>query len=77
VFDPGMFQSALGNLALSSTQISGVRVPQWIGQSKAYYLFPHKIEGGTIFDYGSYRDYWNPNLNGDLRTFDVYLGCSW
>jgi hypothetical protein len=76
-FDPGMFQSALGNLAFSSTQISGVRVPQWIGQGKAYYLFPHKIEGGAVFYYGSYGDYWNPNLNGVLRTFDIYVGRTW
>lgn len=76
-FDPDLFQSALGNLALSSTQISEVRVPQWIGESKAYYVFPHRIEGGAIFCYGSYRDRWNPNLNGDLRTFDLYLGRSW
>lgn len=76
-FDPGMFQSALGNLALASTQISAVRVPQWIEQSKAYYLFPHRIEGGVLFNDGSYRDRWNPNLNGDLRTFDLYLGRSW
>ena len=67
-------------------------VPQWIGQSKAYYLFPHKFEGGLLFYYGSYRDYWNngrmvassvsppvfaPNLNGDLRTFNIYVGRSW
>ena len=52
-------------------------VPQWIGQSKAYYIFPRKIEGGLLFYYGSYRDYWNPNLNGDLRTFNVYVGRSW
>ena len=76
-FDPGMFQSALDNLALSSTQISAVQVPQWIGQSKTYYLFPHKIEGGMVFDYGSYSDHWNPNLNGVLRTFDVYVGRVW
>jgi predicted CXXCH cytochrome family protein len=76
-FDPSLFASALGNLSLSSTQISEVNVPQWIGRSKAYYLFPYKIEGGTIFDYGSYRDRWNPNLNGALRTFDLYLGRSW
>jgi predicted CXXCH cytochrome family protein len=76
-FDPGMFQSALGNLALSSTQISGVQVPQWIGQGKAYYVFPHKIESGTVFYYGSYADHWNPNLNGVLRTFDVYVGRTW
>jgi len=76
-FSPDMFQSALGNLAFSSTHISQVRVPQWIGQGKAYYLFPHKIEGGTVFYYGSYGDYWNPNLNGVLRTFDVYIGRTW
>jgi hypothetical protein len=76
-FDPVMFQSALGNLALSSTQISGVKVPQWIGQGKAYYLFPYKIEGGTVFYYGSYGDHWNPNLNGVMRTFDVYIGRTW
>jgi predicted CXXCH cytochrome family protein len=76
-FDPmGLFPAALGNLEFSATQISEVSVPQWIGQSKAYYLFPHKFEGGLIFYYGSYRDYWNPNLNGDLRTFNVYVGRS-
>jgi hypothetical protein len=76
-FDPGMFQSALDNLALSSTQISEVKVPQWIGHGKAYYLFPHKFEGGMVFYYGSYADQWNPNLNGVLRTFDVYVGRTW
>jgi len=78
LFDPSgvMFPAALGNLNTISTQISGVSVPQWIGQSKAYYLFPHKFEGGLIFYYGSYRDYWNPNLNGVLRTFNVYVGRS-
>jgi hypothetical protein len=75
-FSPSMFGAALGNLNTISTQISEVTVPQWIGQSKAYYLFPHKFEGGLIFYYGSYRDYWNPNLNGDLRTFNVYVGRS-
>jgi predicted CXXCH cytochrome family protein len=77
VFDQGMFQSALNNLALSSTQISEVKVPQWIGRGKAYYLFPYKIEGGTVFYYGSYGDQWNPNLNGVLRTFNVYVGRTW
>jgi hypothetical protein len=76
-FDPVMFSAAQSNLGFSSTQISEVIVPQWIGQSKAYYLFPHKFEGGLIFYYGSYRDYWNPNLNGVLRTFNVYVGRSW
>jgi predicted CXXCH cytochrome family protein len=75
-FSPSMFAAALGNLNTISTQISEVSVPQWIGQSKAYYLFPHKFEGGLIFYYGSYRDYWNPNLNGVLRTFNVYVGRS-
>jgi len=78
MFDPnGLFPSALGNLAFSANQISGVVVPQWIGQGKAYYLFPRKIEGGLVFCYGSYRDYWNPNLNGVLRTATVYVGKSW
>lgn len=77
-FDPsGLFPSALNNLAFSATQISGVIVPEWIGQGKAYYLFPRKFEGGFVFYYGSYRDYWNPNLNGVLRTFNVYIGRSW
>jgi predicted CXXCH cytochrome family protein len=77
VFDPGMFQPALGNLALSSTQISEVRVPQWLGDAKAYYILPHKVETGAVFHYGSYGDYWNPNLNGALRVIDVYIGRSW
>src|SRR5690349_22085044 len=76
-FDPVLFAQALGNLQLSATQVSQVIVPQWIGQSKVYYLFPGKLEGGLIFDYGSYRDFWNPNLNGVLRTFNVYVGRSW
>lgn len=76
-FDPNLFQSALDNLAFSSTQISEVKVPQWIGEGKAYYRFPHRIEGGTLFNYGSYGDHWNPNRNGVLRTFDVYIGRTW
>ena len=44
---------------------------------KLNYIFPYRIEGGALFDYGSYGDYWNPNLNGVLRTFDVYLGRTW
>jgi predicted CXXCH cytochrome family protein len=76
-FDPGMFSAALNNVNFAATQISQVIVPEWIGQSKAYYLFPRKFEGGLIFYYGSYRDYWNPILNGVLRTFNVYVGRSW
>ena len=78
VFDPnGLFPSALNNLELSATQISEVIVPQWIGEGKAYYLFPRKFEGGFVFYYGSYRDFWNPNLNGVLRTATLYIGRSW
>ena len=76
-FDPVMFQAALNNLTFSANQISGVTVPQWIGQGKVYYLFPRKFEGGFVFYYGSYRDYWNPNLNGVLRTATIYVGKSW
>lgn len=78
IFDPnGLFPSALNNLQFSATQISEVTVPQWIGQGKVYYLFPRKFEGGFVFYYGSYRDYWNPNLNGVLRTATLYVGKSW
>lgn len=76
-FAPGLFQGALNNLAFSATQISDVIVPQWIGQAKGYYLFPHKFEGGVVVYYGSYRDFFNPNLNGVLRTFSFYVGRSW
>lgn len=77
-FDPdGLFPSALSNLQFASTKISQVIVPQWIGQGKAYYLFPRKFEGGFVFYYGSYRDYFNRNLNGVLRTFTLYAGRSW
>jgi predicted CXXCH cytochrome family protein len=77
-FDPGgLFPSALGNVQFCATQVSEVIVPEWIGQGKGYYLFPRKFEGGLVFYYGSYRDYFNPNLNGVLRTFSLYVGRSW
>jgi len=76
-FSPSTFGSAQTNLNFTATQISEVMVPQWFGQTKAYYEFPHKFEGGLLFYYGSYRDYWNPNLNGTLRTFNIYVGRSW
>ncbi len=76
-FDPVFFAAALNNVNFASTQISEVIVPQWIGQTKAYYVFPRKFEGGLLFYYGSYRDQFNPDLNGVLRTFNVYVGRSW
>ena len=77
-FDPmGLFPAALGNVQFAATQVSQVTVPQWIGQSKVYYILPRNFEGGLIFDYSTYRDGLNPNLNGVLRTFNVYAGRSW
>ncbi len=76
-FDPVGFGQALGNVQLGATSVSEVIVPQWIGQSKIYYHFPAKFEGGLVFYYGSYRDQLNPDLNGVLRTFNVYIGRSW
>jgi len=76
-FDPVGFSAALSNVGFAATQVSEAIVPQWIGQSKVYYHFPNKFEGGLVFYYGSYRDYWNPNLNGVLRTFNLYVGRSW
>lgn len=78
IFDPnGLFPSATSNVQFASTQISQVIVPQWIGQSKVYYLFPAHVRGRAGVYYGSYRDYWNPNLNGVLRNFNVYVGRTW
>ena len=49
-FDPsGLFAPSVANVQFASTQISEVVVPQWIGQSKAYYRFPNKFEGGLVF----------------------------
>ena len=77
-FDPdGLFPASLGNVQFAANQISQVIVPQWIGQSKLEYQFPRQFEGGLIFYYGSYRDYWNPGLNGTLRTFNLHVGRSW
>lgn len=73
----GTAGTALCNAFLSSTVVSQVIVPQWIGTGKLYYEFPRKFEGGVVFYYGSYRDYFNPNLNGVLRTFTIYAGKSW
>jgi predicted CXXCH cytochrome family protein len=76
-FDPVKFGLALQALQLGATQVSQVIVPEWIGQSKVYYLLPYKFNAGLLFYYGSYRDILNPNLNGVLRTFNVYIGRSW
>jgi hypothetical protein len=87
LFDSALFGQALstglngdpnqGALKFASTQISQVIVPQYIGQARLYYVFPHRFDGGVIFYYGSYRDQLNPNLNGVLRTFTVYVGRAW
>jgi hypothetical protein len=74
---PGQVCSALAALQLASTQISQVIVPQNIGEAKIYYLFPRKFNAGLLFYYGSYRDVWNPNLNGVLRTYSFYVGRNW
>jgi predicted CXXCH cytochrome family protein len=76
-FDPVLFQQALDALQYGATQVSEVVVPQWIGESKAYYMFPHKFNAGVVIYYGSYRDAWNPQLNGVLRTFSIYAGRTW
>lgn len=76
-FDPVLFQQALSATQLGATQVSEVVVPQWIGESKAYYLFPRKINAGVVVYYGSYRDVWNPQRNGVLRTFSLYAGRTW
>jgi len=75
--DPALFQQALNVFGLASTQISQVIVPQNIGQAKIYYHLPRKINAGFLFYYGSYRDVWNPNLNGVLRTYNFYVGRNW
>lgn len=75
--DAVLFQQALGTLGLAAAQISQVIVPQSIGQAKLYYALPRRFDSGVIFSYGSYRDYLNPNLNGVLRVYSVYVGRSW
>ncbi len=77
IFDAGVFQQAMGALALGSTLGSQVNVPQLIGQGKLYYLLPHGFDTGVLFYYDSYRDFTNPNLNGILRVYSVYFGRSW
>ena len=76
-FNPGLFGQALGAVGLGATQVSQVNVPQLIGQGKVYYLLPHGFDAGFLLNYGSYRDYTNPNLNGILRSYNIYFGRSW
>jgi hypothetical protein len=76
-FDPGLFGQALGAVGLGATQVSQVNVPQFIGQGKVYYLLPRGFDAGFLLYYGSYRDYTNPNLNGILRSYNIYFGRSW
>ncbi len=77
LFDPVLFQQAMGVFNLAATQISQVIVPEFTGQAKLYYVLPRKFDSGVLFSYGSYRDEVNPNLNGVLRTFSFYVGRSW
>ncbi len=77
VFDPVAFGQALDALQLGSTAVSQVLVPEWIGSSKLTYRLPEGFFSGLLFYYGSYKDYLNPGLNGDLRTFTLYLGKTW
>jgi len=76
-FNPDLFQQALSAIELGSTQGSQVNVPQFIGQGKFYYLLAHGFDAGVLLNYGSYRDYTNPNLNGILRVYSIYFGRSW
>jgi predicted CXXCH cytochrome family protein len=76
-FSQNNFLLALQETSVSSTTISAVSVPQWIGHGKVFYRLPRGFNAGLNFDYGSYRDYWNPELNGDLRAFTAYVGRSW
>jgi len=76
-FDPVVFQQALDALTVGATQVSQVNVPQLIGQGKLYYLLPRGFDAGFLLSYGSYRDYMNPNLDGILRSYTIYVGRSW
>jgi hypothetical protein len=76
-FSQANFLLALEEASVSSTSISAVNVPQWIGHGKALYWLPRGFNAGMNFDFGSYRDYWNPERNGDLRSFTVSVGRSW
>ncbi len=52
-------------------------MPEWIGDSKAYYLLARGFNAGIVVYYGSYRDVWNPSLDGVLRTYSLYVGKRW
>jgi hypothetical protein len=76
-FDPGMFAAAQGNLGFSATQISEVIVPQWIGQSKAYYLFPRKFEGGLLVYYWELPRLLESGFDWGVAYFQFVCGRSW
>ncbi len=72
--DPAAFAAALG---LSAGLVSQVNVPQTIVGSTADYHFRSGFDGGLRFNYGSYRDYIRPDLNGKLRSYTVFFGRTW
>jgi hypothetical protein len=76
-YSPTMQQKALTSTQYGSRQASEVIVPQWVGHAKMYYRLPQGFTTGLTFNTGSYRDYWNPARNGDVRTFNAFLGRSW
>ena len=64
-------------LALGSGQISQVNVPQDLLGASGDYHMRSGFDGGLRFDYGSYKDYLRPDLNGKLRSYSVFFGRTW
>jgi hypothetical protein len=77
LFDPAAFGQALDAVQLGATQISEVDVPQWIGEGKLTCALRYHLNAGVDIGYGSYRDVWNPNLNGTLRLVVISIGRAW
>lgn len=75
--DPVLFRQALDTFALAAVQISQVIVPEYIGEVRLNYVLGRKFDSGLLIYYGSYHDYLNPNLDGVLRTYSMYVGRSW
>ncbi len=72
--DPAAFAAALG---LGAGLVSQVNVPQTLVGSTADYHFRSGFDGGLRFNYGSYRDFVRPDLNGKLRSYTVFFGRAW